>query len=354
MRILIDINHPAHVHLFRNPAALWEARGHDIRWVARDKEVVVALMRHYGLAFDTISSHKPGLVSLAREMLVRDARLLAISFKFRPDVLVGTSVNITHAGRIGPGRSLYFTESDPPAARLISKLAFPFAHCVVTPDCVPEDVMPRPTRARWKTYPSYHELAYLHPDRFSPDPSVLAELGVQDGEPFFVVRFIAWGASHDMGQGGLDPEGKRRLVDLLSSHGRVFITSEAPLDASLRTCRMPIAPHRVLDAMHYATMVVGDSNTMTAEAAVLGTPALRCNSMVGRYSYLRELEGTYRLAYGFRPSEYDRMMSTIGELLGKPDLEQEWTRRRNAMLSEKIDAANWIADFVEDYAAGRH
>ena len=39
-------------------------------------------------------------------------------------------------------------------------------------------------------YNSYHELAYLHKNRFSPDPSVLKLMGIQEGEIFFVLRLL--------------------------------------------------------------------------------------------------------------------------------------------------------------------
>ncbi len=46
-------------------------------------------------------------------------------------------------------------------------------------------------------YPGYHELAYLHPRRFTPDRGVLAEAGISEGERYFVLRFNAFKAHHD-------------------------------------------------------------------------------------------------------------------------------------------------------------
>ena len=42
-------------------------------------------------------------------------------------------------------------------------------------------------------------------------------------------------------------------------------------------------------------MFIGDSQTMTSEAAVLGVPSLRCNSFAGRISYINEQEFKYGL-----------------------------------------------------------
>ena len=96
-------------------------------------------------------------------------------------------------------------------------------------------------------------------------------------------------------------------------------------------------------------MLVGDSQTRTSEAAVLGTPAIRCNTFVGRIHYLEEEEHKYGLTYGFRPDHSEEMFQKIEELLSMPDLKEEWQRRRQKMLSEKIDYASFLTCFIENY-----
>ena len=101
--------------------------------------------------------------------------------------------------------------------------------------------------------------------------------------------------------------------------------------------------------MYYATMLVGDSQTMTSEAAVLGTPAIRCNTFVGRIHYLEEEEHKYGLTYGFCPEQSEAMFQKIDELLAMPNLKQEWQTRRQKMLSEKIDYSAFLTWFIESY-----
>ena len=52
------------------------------------------------------------------------------------------------------------------------------------------------------TFNGYSELAYLHPNYFKADPSVLENLGLDKDEKFIIIRFVAWGASHDIKQQG--------------------------------------------------------------------------------------------------------------------------------------------------------
>ena len=59
-------------------------------------------------------------------------------------------------------------------------------------------------------------------------------------------------------------------------------------------------------ALYFAEMFIGDSQTMTAEAAVLGTPALRLNNFVGKLGYLNELERKFNLTYGLNQMKQKR------------------------------------------------
>ncbi|MFC1975129.1 DUF354 domain-containing protein [Chloroflexota bacterium] len=345
MRILIDINHPAHVHLFRKAAEEWKRKGHQIFWVARDKDIVVDLLHRYGIEFELLSTHRQGVIGLALEMIIRDWKLLCLAHEYKPDVMLGTSVNITHVGRIIPARSIYFTESDSHLIRLITYLSFPFADAIVIPNVLP-DIWPASKQVK---HSSYHKLAYLHPNRFAPDPEVLAKLGVKPSEPFFIVRFIAWGASHDIGQGGLTLGAQRRIIKVLSSYGHVFISTEVELQPEFDPYLIPIEPDQMHDALYYATMFVGDSQSMTTEAAILGTPALRCNSMVGRTTVIDELEYKYDLCYGFLPDDVDGLMTKIDELLQTEDLKLKWQKKRERLLADKVDLTEWMVNFVEDY-----
>jgi predicted glycosyltransferase len=112
-------------------------------------------------------------------------------------------------------------------------------------------------------------------------------------------------------------------------------------------------PHRIHDAIAYARLLIADSQTMTAEAALLGVPSIRCNTFAGRVSLHDELEQKYGLTYAFLPSEEDKMLAKIQALLAMPDLPAEWQRRRAAYLRDKIDAAAWITEFVEEFARRR-
>lgn len=98
--------------------------------------------------------------------------------------------------------------------------------------------------------------------------------------------------------------------------------------------------------MAFAQIYIGDSQTMAAEAGVLGIPFVRFNDFVGRIGYLRELEDVYQLGYGIKTNEVERLYSTISELVLLPNRSEVYQERRKIMLGEKIDLAEYLTEYV--------
>ena len=344
MNILIDLYHPAHFHLFRNAAFELQRKGHHIFWGTRDKDVVIDLLRGYNLEYEVFTRAQTGITGLFTELLEHDYKVYRFVQQHKINLMLGTSVSIAHVGRITNSKSIVFNEDDAVVVKLFSRLSYPFAHMIVTPSCLRESFGKKHIK-----YNGYQELAYLHPDHFAPNPKVLEELGVVEGDKFFILRFVSLQASHDIHARGLSQEVRRKLVKELLNHGRVFITSEAPLSEEFEEYRIRVSPEKIHSVLYFATMFVGDSQTMTAEAAVLGTPAIRCNTFVRRLSYLEELEYKYGLTYGFLPQDEVAMLDKVRELLDYEYVKAKWLKKRNRMLQEKINVANWMVDFIENY-----
>lgn len=342
MNILVDLGHPAHVHLFRNAINLWMQRGHHIVIAIRERDIVAQLLRAYQLDFTVASRAKSGFWGLAWELIEHDWQVFKLARRHKVDVMLGTSVAISHVSRVSRARSIVFNEDDADYTRAFVRLTYPFADKIVTPDSLRD----RRTK-KYVTYAGYHELAYLHPNQFTPDPTILDALGVQLGEPFFVVRLVAMKAYHDVGKTGLSHEARRRLIDVLRPQGKVFITMEGTMPDEFRPYQAPIPPHYIHHVLNYATMLISDSQTMTIEAAVLGTPAIRCNSFVGRCSVIEELEHKYGLTRGFLPHQQEQMFVTIQTWLNDDQLKARWQEKRHKMLADKIDLTAWMVDLIE-------
>jgi hypothetical protein len=157
-------------------------------------------------------------------------------------------------------------------------------------------------------------------------------------------------AHHDKGIRGLSEGVIDEIIRILGPKGRIFITSERSLEPRFETYRMSIDPLDIHHVMAFASLFIGDSQTMAAEAGVLGIPFIRFNDFVGRIGYLNELENVYGLGYGFRPDETPAMLETIRSIVADSDRQLAVNReKRERMLSEKINTADFLVKFIEEY-----
>lgn len=344
MKIVVEILHPAHVHVFKHAIQYWRGRGDDVLVLSREKECANDLLKAYGIPHESISAIGGSKISLIGEMIVRDWRMWRACRTFKPDVLTGImGVTIAQVGKwIGkPAVVFYDTEN----ATATNRFVYPLAHSVCTPTCYQGKV-----NGRHVTYPGYHELAYLHPDRFTPDPAVLRRNGMDPDRPFFILRLVSWQASHDVGEKGLDSTFIDTLLERLSPLGRVLISSEKRLPAHLESCRFSCPPEDMHHFLAFAQLVVGESATMASEAAVLGTPAFFISD-TGR-GYTDEEESRYGLVFNFKRNETGRVLKTLDELLARPDIKASFAENRRRLLADKIDTTTWMIDYLDRVAAG--
>jgi uncharacterized protein len=342
MHVLFDLGHPAHVHLFRNVARALIDSGHQVTITIRDRDIIPTLLERYNLPFVVASKARKGFWGLLTELMVHDWNVLRIASRRRVDCLVGTSVSAPHVGWLLRRPSYVFNEDDADYVRHFARLAYSFAHRIIIPDVLRDRHAPKTRR-----HNSYHELAYLHPNHFTPDRSILANLGLRPDDRFFILRLVSLQAHHDVGERGLSLDLVQRLADILTARGRLFVTAEGKIPEILAPYRFPLPPDLMHHALAFARMIISDSQTMTMEAAVLGTPAVRCNTFAGRCSVLAELEERYGLAWSFHPQDCEAMLRKIEELLDDPDLPSKMAERRQRMLSEKIELSAWILRQLE-------
>jgi len=348
MKILVYMGHPAHFHLLKNPVRELEKKGHRVTVLIQTKDILEDLLRGSGFTYKNIlpAGRKDTKLGLAIGMIKRDTALLRLCLKEKPkpDIMIGTSVELPHIGKLLSIPTINLNEDDCPAVPLYCKLSYPFSSVVLAPcNC---------DTGKWEKktvhYSGYHELAYLHPHVFQPQKEVV-EKQLHMEKSYFILRFARLTAHHDAGKTGITTKIAREIIKRLIPHGRVFITSQRELEPEFEPYRIPLNPMDMHHALYYAGMYVGDSQTMTAEAAVLGTPALRFNDFVGKLGYLEELEHKYGLTYGIKTSQPEKLFEKIEEILKIKDRKQVWQQRRQKMLEDKIDVTAFMVWFIENY-----
>ncbi|CAN5397885.1 DUF354 domain-containing protein [soil metagenome] len=341
-KVLIDIGHPAHVHLFRN--FIKEYKDGCIVTV-KDIPSAKDLLKLYGIEYFELGNKKDSLLGKLQKQFSYNYEVLKIVKKEKIRFGMGTSITIPHVSKFSSMSSIVFDDDDDKVQPFFTYFAHPFTDTLLSPEAL------KGTRRKKDTifYAGYHELAYLHPNRFTPDPKVLMESGIQENEKFYILRFNSFKAHHDIGVKGLSIENKRKLISELKKHGKILITTEREMDDEFKQYQIKVPQDRIHSLIYYSSMLIGDSQTMTSEAAVLGTPALRCNTFAGRISYLQEEEDKYKLTFGFLPENFEKMFVLMKELLNRSDLKEEWNKRRMKLLSEKIDVTSFMLWFINNY-----
>ncbi|MHB9286198.1 DUF354 domain-containing protein [Halobacteriales archaeon Cl-PHB] len=337
MHAIVTIQHPAHVHFYRNAIADLEERGHEVTVFAREKDLVADLLQAYGIEHTVLAGEAGSTLGLLGVQVAYELRLLRAVRQLDPDVLTAVGgVAVSHVAALTDARSVVFIDNEGVASNY---LTVPVADEIFTPRRFAGDLGSGHHR-----YDGYHELAYLHPEQFDPDPGVIRSYGIDPDDPYSVVRFVGWGAHHDVGEAGISVTAKRDLIDLLKRHGDVYVTAEGNLPPVLEDCRLPVAPEEVHHLLWAADCYVGDSQTMATEAALLGTPAVRSNSFAGAGDMSNFVELAARYGLVISTDDETEAMEAVSRILSREDSEDVWERRREALLNDKIDVTSFLVD----------
>ena len=365
MNIGIFLGHPAHFHMLKHAAKAWTADGHKVFFAIKQKDILEQLLKDAGFEYTIIREGRgKGKISMMLSVFKMEWRMCKFLQRNKIDVLIGTTLSFA-ARYIARKPVVVMNEDDAAVVPLYAKIVYPFASNILAPIVC--------NNGKWDTkstkYPGYHELAYLHPNHFTPDPKIVEAYGIDTSKPYFVMRFASLNAHHDSGIKGINTEIAERLVKILEPFGTIYITSERPLEPQFEKYRIKINPLDMHHVMAFASLYIGDSQTMAAEAGVLGVPFVRFNDFVGRIGYLCELEDKYKLGYGIhasvlpadspirrvdgsaQPSGVEELYKRVEQLVAMPVDERRaaFQSRRQKMLSDKIDCAKFLTWFIENY-----
>ena len=346
MRVLVYLGHPAHFHNYKNTISALKAHGHEVKVLIKKKDILEDLLKNAGIPYHNIleEGRSNSRIGVALGLAKQTLRLNRFCCSFHPDILTGSSVENSFVGPLRHLPVINIGEDDASVVPSYARLTYPGASVILCPqscDC-----------GEWNSkavkYPGYQELGYLHPENFTPDSKIVEKYFDLD-TPYFLMRFSGLSAHHDVGIRGINNTIAQRLIDIMKPHGRVFITSERPLTPELDQYRIAINPLDIHHVMAFADLYIGDSQTMAAEAGVLGTPFVRFNDFVGRLAYLNELENDYHLGFGHKTNDVEGFFASIQKWLDTPDRKAICEKRRQKMLSEKIDYAKFLTWFIENY-----
>ena len=341
MRIIFGVSHPKQVHIRKNIVRNLIKRGHDVQILAIDKDITLYLLNIYGMGYEVYGRHQRDIPGKAFNITACTYKALTIARQFKPDILVAGNPYLAYVSKILRRSHIMLTDTEHAALSFL--LTYPFTDVVCTPSCFKRKINPR----KHVSYNGYGELAYLHPNYFKPDPSVLDDLGLSKDDRFIILRFVAWQASHDVGQYGISPAMRMEYVLKLEKYAKVFIVAEEKQKKEFEKYKLKILPEKFHSLLNYAQLYIGEGGSTATEAAILGTPSIHVSSTAKYCGNFEDLHKNYKLIYTF--SDDRQALEKAMEILEDPDSKRKWRQRREKMLKEKIDVTAFMTDFIENF-----
>lgn len=348
-RILIQVVHPAQYYFYKYIIRRLIDNGNKVIVVITSKDILEQLVISDRISYVNImrKSHKSSKLGYIFDMVKRNLSIIKISLFNKINILTGSPIEVPFVGWLLRKSTISIGEDDATVVPNYTKSIAPFIDIRLSPVSCNTGKIERSTIH----YQGYQKLAYLHPNHFSPDLTILEKYKIELRKPYFLLRFVKLNAHHDKGVSGINTEIAQKLIDILSPIGNVYITSERELEPQFEKYRLQINPLDIHHVMAFATLYLGDSQSMAVEAAMLGVPSLRFNDFVGpkRIGVLVELEEKYKLTYGISSKQPEVLYDKVKEILALPNIREEWQERRQKMLADKIDVTAFFTWFIENY-----
>lgn len=341
MKILIDINHPAHVHYFRNFIKMMEVKGHRFCVVNRDSKMINQLLDFYGIEHYIRNKRpvKKGTVASLINLLKMILWCIRISLKFHPDLYLGfgsSTCAITSCIFNKPCILMDDTEHN----GMNHKLYLPCCSSVLTPFYFKKDL---DNRGKQVSFNAYVEQLYLHSSLYNKGKDVLNELGVKSNE-YVLVRYIAYDAHHDLKAHPLSAETKKNIVKEIAKRYRVFVSLEKGVDDPFYDDYvLNISPEKMHNLEAHAKFMVTEGATMASESFVHGVPFLYINPLkCGNIDY----ECGHYPYRSFQTTDGDEAMKIIQQLMNvQTDVDAE----KKKVEEQTINPTAYLTWFVEHF-----
>lgn len=348
MKILIDINHPAHVHYFRNFIKLMEVNGHRFCVINRDSKMINQLLDYYGIEHHIRNKRpdKKGTVASLTNLLKMVVCCIRKSLQFHPDLYVGfgsSACAITSRLFNKPCILMDDTEHN----TMNHKLYLPCCSVVLTPFYFNKDLQ-HGKGSKQIRFNAYIEQLYLHSSQFKKNGAVLEELNVKPKE-YVIVRYIAYDAHHDLKAHPLSEKTKKSIVKEIAKRYRVFVSLEKGVnDLFYDDYMLKISPEKMHDLEAHAKFMITEGATMASESFVHGVPFLYINPLkCGNIDY--ECENYPHRC--FQTTNGDEAIEIIRQLMNvniDGDVEKEKVEKQT------INPTAYLTWFVEHFPESKH
>lgn len=338
MICLFELNHPKHYYQFKYVMQQLVVDGHEVRVLARDKDVLLKVLEEESVPYEIFGQHKKSMIGKVFGTFYILLNYKKIVKRIKPDVIISkASFYGTYIARKIGAKSVIFPDSE--VVKVTNKYVVPLCDKVVTPETFGLDYGEKHVKV-----PGFFENCYLAPSVFSPNEKILADYGLK--RPYAIFRFVGWYANHDVHNGGFTLDEKIKLVKAVEPYMTVYISSEKQLPDELQKYKLPTPAAQIHSVLSYADLYLGDSQTMATEAALLGTPAIRSNSFVGEHDMtnFKILENKYGLLRNV--AKYEDVLALVKDF-AEHSRKQEWLEKQTKYNEQTGDCNRIITEIIE-------
>ncbi|MCI0472690.1 MAG: DUF354 domain-containing protein, partial [Ignavibacteria bacterium] len=112
MNILVDICHPAHVHLYRNFISGMKSDGHVVYVTVRDIPSAKKLLKAYNIRYIDYGTKSDSIFKKSLKQLKYDWTLRGIVNDLNIDIGIGTSITVAHVSKLTRMTSFVLDDDD--------------------------------------------------------------------------------------------------------------------------------------------------------------------------------------------------------------------------------------------------
>ena len=347
MKILFVVNHPVDPYIVLHLARSIEKDGGEVLFAVIEKEgIIKAILDSYNLPNILIGRTKKTLFSKILLSVIVVSRLIRIVRDFNPRIVFSPTSPYTSFALFFSNKPLICWADTESATRNI-KLSIWRANAILIPESFYKNINSK----KVVRFNSYKELAYLHPNVFTPDDNILQGLGLTKEDKIILLRFSALRAMHDVGLKSVAEINPEKLLDFIETvegkfNAKVLISvTERDLDSRFEKYKLRILPEKYVHLLAYCNIYIGEGTTTASEAGVLGVPWIALRKIA--LGYLNDQEKNYDL--GKRMENLDYALSQAIDWLENPEIMSEWKVKRQKLLKDKIDLSSFLIWFVNNY-----
>ncbi len=335
MKILIDINHPAHVHYFRNFIKLMQSSGNSFIITNRDQKIINDLLDSYQIEHivRNVRKEQQNFFSSFLYMIRTIIEVLKVSYNKRIDLFLGFASNACSIASFFYGKPSIVID-DTEHNKLNHLLYKPFCSVILTPYYFKKKM-----GKKQLLFNAFVEQFYLHSTFYK---SNFENLQKRVFAPYALIRYISYSASHDRNvKNILNLEEKKKIVEKLSDKMNVYITNESE-DVSFSQYNLKIKPEDIHSVIDNAFVFITEGATMASEAGVLGTEYYYINPF--KVGYIDEQCSRFENAHQLNRTE---LLEKLNEL--KYTTNDKKKEIRDYIEKNSINPTLFLVWFVENY-----